>query len=102
MSACQQGDDMKQASTCEMSWGLNMVRWACQDTPQRGHGADLERLAQLVDALGSVHAPSVIVDTTEGIMIQSVRQVQAKCMLVGADTLGREAGALDALESWAD
>ena len=66
-----------------MLLGLNMVGWVCQHTPQRGHGAGLERLAQLVDALGGVRAISNsvsgyvgYVDTAEGVAIKAVRQVQ--------------------------
>ena len=55
-----------------MTWSERV----CQHTPQRGHGAGLERLAQLVDALGGVRAISFFVDTAEGVAIKAVRQVQ--------------------------
>ena len=52
--------------------------------PERGHGAPLERLAQLVDTLGGVGAVSIFVEAAELVVIQPAKGRRGVSM--GADT----------------
>ena len=45
-------------------------------TPERGHLALLEALAQRSDALGGEHAIAILVDTAEKVVVQAARNKQ--------------------------
>ena len=45
-------------------------------TPERGHLALLEALAQRGDALGGEHAIAIFVDTAEVVVVQAARDKQ--------------------------
>ena len=41
---------------------------------ERGHGAPLERLAQLGDALGGVGAPAIMINAAELVVVQAAKE----------------------------
>ena len=51
-----------------------LANWA--HTPERGHLALLEAVAQRGDALGGEHAHAVLVDTAEVVVVQAARDKQ--------------------------
>ena len=62
---------------------------------QRGHGAPLEPLAQLGDALGSVGAITMFIDTAEHVLVQTVCTQHSQVSMAADSKIRMGSGVLE-------